>query len=186
MFSMNPPVTFLRWRISSCHWSCSLPSAAACTKFARTDLTRKRDKVDRLYVIREGDATETLWRLHWDISHLQWQTFLEESFGALQTIQTGVFWSGSRWIRRNPCCFHPVQRRNLQLSCCGVPGGHEDQNTASRATKLFGPGLVDFPFPASFFTTAHFPRLLSDFVTCSAACLWLIDNGSSTPWQGLR
>jgi len=28
---------------------------------------------------------------------------------------------------------------------------NEDQNTAPRATKLFGPGLADFPFPASFF-----------------------------------
>ena len=80
---------------------------------------------------------------------------------ALRIVMTGVFWSGFRRIRRIPCCFHPVQRRNPRLSCCGVPGGLEGQNTGSGATKLFGQELAYFPFPASFFfPTAHFLQLL--------------------------
>ena len=57
---------------------------------------------------------------------------------------------------------------------CGVPGDLAGQNTGTGATKLFGRKLADFPFPASFFPTAHFLRLLSDFLPCSAACLCLI------------
>ena len=37
---------------SSCNWAFSLPSAVACTKFARMDLTQETDRVDRLHVFR--------------------------------------------------------------------------------------------------------------------------------------
>ena len=58
-----------------------------------------------------------------------------------------------RVLRRTSCCFHPFQRRNSRLSCCGFPGDLEGQNIGSRATKLFGQDLADSPFPTSFFFT---------------------------------
>ena len=58
-----------------------------------------------------------------------------------------------RVLRLTPCSFHPIQRRNFRLSCCSAPSYLEGQNIGSRATKLSGQGLTDFPIPTSFFFT---------------------------------
>ena len=138
--------TYLWWLASSSGWFCWLSLAAACTKLAKLDLSRKRGKVDRLCLVREDDGKGTLWRLQRGTCHLQLQTSLTESFGVLQTVQTGVFKSDPRWIKRSPCCFRPSRNGNLQRSCCNAVDELEDQNVESGATKRFVPGLVDSPF----------------------------------------
>ena len=125
-------------------------------KLAKLDLSRKRGKVDRLCVVWEDDGKGTLWRLQRGTCNLQLQKSLTESFGVLQTVQTGVFKSDPRWIKRSPCCFRPSRNGNLQRSCCNALDELEDQNIESGATKRFVPGLVDSPFQAFCFATAHF------------------------------
>lgn len=148
--------TYPWWLASLSGWFCWLSLAAGCTKLAKLDLSRKRGKVDRLCVVREDDGKGTLWRLQRGTCNLQLQKSLTESFGVLQTVQTGVFKSDPRWIKRSPCCFRPSRNGNLQRSCCNALDELEDQNIESGATKRFVPGLVDSPFQAFCFATAHF------------------------------
>ena len=63
---------------------------------------------------------------------------------------------GSQRIPSTLCCFRPSENGNHQRSCCDVPGDLEGQNIESGATKLFEPGLVEFPFRACCFVKAHF------------------------------
>ena len=57
---MNLPVLFLWFRPSSCRWPCSLPTAIACTKLVRMDLTHKTGRVDRLYVFWDDNMANSL------------------------------------------------------------------------------------------------------------------------------
>ena len=77
------------------------------------------------------------------------------------------------FCRRTLCCFHPIQRRNLQPSYCGVSVDLEHQNSGSEGNCL-DKDLRTSLSQLLFFSTAHFPRLLSHFSPYSAACLCLV------------